>query len=315
MLGAGGQGAWARMWWATALAALCLVAPGCGGTTTGDAPSGQATASLRASAPGGDKATDRPYDVFVPSAYDGSTAVPLVLLLHGYSSSGTQMESIFRVQSVAEARGFLYVHPEGTRDSSGAQFWNATDGCCNADGAQVDDSAYLARIIDEIGADYRVDPSRVYLFGVSNGGFMAYRMACDHADVITAIASMAGASYLDPSSCTPSRPVSVLQVHGTADRTIPYDGGQLMGPAFPSAPGTVAQWAEHDGCGPDRADTGRHLDLASMLDGRETVVSAFDDCAEGTDVELWTVQGADHVFPFTSVLVPSVVDFLLEHDR
>ena len=251
----------------------------------------------------------------MPTGYDGTAAVPLLILLHGYTTTGAQMDSYFSMQAVAERETFLYVHPDGTRDSAGEQFWNATDACCNQDGSPVDDSAYLAGIIQDVKARYRVDAARVYLFGVSNGGFMAYRMACDHAEAIAAVVSMAGATYLDPSRCTPSRPVSVLEIHGTADETVPYGGGELFGPAFPSAPDTVAQWARFDGCDVDRAPTGRVLDLASEVAGAETAISAFGGCTHGTSVQLWTVEGVDHVFPFTAELVPEAVDFLLAHPQ
>ncbi|HEY5183656.1 MAG TPA: PHB depolymerase family esterase, partial [Actinomycetes bacterium] len=247
--------------------------------------------------------------------YDGTTPVPLLILLHGYTTTGSQMDSYFSMQAVAEHYGFLYVHPDGTKDATGSQFWNATDACCNRDAKPVDDSAYLAGIIQDVKTRYRVDPARVYLFGVSNGGFMAYRMACDHADTIAGIVSMAGATYLDASRCTPSRPVSVLEIHGTADETVPYGGGELFGPAFPSAPETVAQWARFDGCVAPRAPTGRRLDLALDVAGAETTVSAFGGCTRRTAVELWTVQGVDHIFSFTDALVPDAVDFLLAHPQ
>ena len=295
------------------VAATALVLTACSGS--GQQPPGTGTASAVSASTSGGRSGDRPYDVVVPSGYDGTAAVPLLILLHGYTTTGSQMDSYFSMRAEADREGFLYVHPDGTKDSTGAQFWNATDACCDRDGTSVDDSAYLAGIIRDVSSRYRVDATRVYLFGVSNGGFMAYRMACDHADTIAGVVSMAGATYLDPSRCTPSRPVTVLEIHGTADETVPYGGGELFGPAFPSAPDTVAQWARFDGCAADRTPTGRRLDLAVDVAGAETVVSAFGGCAHGTSVQLWTVQGVDHVFSFTDALVPDAVNFLLAHPQ
>ena len=84
-------------------------------------------------------------------------------------------------------------------------------------------------MVEEVAAEHAVDRRRVYVVGFSNGGFMSYRLACDHADRIAAIVSISGATYADPDRCAPSEPVAVLEVHGTDDRTIPYDGGMWFG--------------------------------------------------------------------------------------
>jgi polyhydroxybutyrate depolymerase len=254
--------------------------------------------------------------VFVPTSYTSSVPMPLVMLLHGIGTSSSQMESIIKLQPMTEERGFLYVHPDGTKDTAGDPFWNATDGCCNAYDLPVDDSAYLDAVIDEVRASYNVDPKRIYLVGVSNGGFMAYRMACDHADKIAAIVSLAGATFLDATRCRPSAPVSVLEVHGTADEIVPYNGGQLIpGHPFPSTPTTVAEWATYNGCGSDRAPTRLRLDIAAAVPGDETEVSRFDRCPAGGAVELWTVKDATHIVEFTPAFTPGMVDFLLAHPK
>jgi len=268
------------------------------------------------SGPTGDPIVDRPFEVFVPTRYTASVPMPLVLLLHGIGTSSARMESIVKLEPVAEERGFLYVHPDGTLDAAGDPFWNATDGCCNAYDAPVDDSAYLQAVIEQVQSTYNVDPKRIYIVGVSNGGFMAYRMACDHADTIAGIVSVAGATFLDATRCGPSGPVSVLQVHGTADQIVPYDGGELIpGHPFPSAATTVADWAAYNGCGPDRTPTGLRVDLDGALPGDETVVSRFDGCPTGGAVELWTMEGADHFIRFTPAFTSSLVDFLFAHPK
>lgn len=262
-----------------------------------------------------DPTADRPYDVFVPSGYDPATPTPLVLLLHGYTGSGESQESYFQFEPLAESRGFLYVHPDGTADGSGAQFWNATDACCAFGTNPPDDAAYLMAIIDQVSAEYSVDPKAIFLAGHSNGGFMSYRMACEHADTIAGIASLAGATFADPADCNPSEPISVLQVHGTNDETISYAGGAIIGTAYPSAQETVAFWATHNGCDGAPMITPDVLDLDGSIEGSESDTQVFGGCEQGAQVELWTIDDGRHVPPVTEAFSAGVVDFLLAHPK
>ena len=161
--------------------------------------------------------------------------------------------------------GVLYVVPNGTPDRAGDQFWNATDACCDLYHSGVDDSGYLQDVIHQAQDRYSVDPRRIFVVGHSNGGFMAYRMACDHSDTVAAIVSVAGAMYDDAKKCSAAQPVSVLQVHGTSDRTVPYPGGTIDGIKVPGAMTTVVDWATFDGCAPAPAGAGR-LDVATDAD-------------------------------------------------
>ena len=171
---------------------------------------------------------DRRFEINVPAGYDGSKPIPLVVVLHGYTGSGSGAKAYFRLEAEARKRGFLTVYPDGIPDSSGNQFWNATDACCQLTATESDDSAFLTRLIDRVEEKYSVDPKRVYFAGHSNGGFMSYRMACEHADRIAAIVSVAGATFADVSACKPSQPVGVLQVHGTSDTVISFTGGSIL---------------------------------------------------------------------------------------
>ena len=262
-----------------------------------------------------DATADRPYDVFVPSSYDAEVATPLILLLHGYTGTGDSQESYFEFESLAESRGFLYVHPDGTVDGQGAQFWNATDACCAFFPEPPDDAAYLVAIIDEVSAAYNVDPKAIFLAGHSNGGFMSYRMACDHADRIAAVASLAGAAPTDADSCSPSEPVSVLQIHGTDDSTILYDGGVILDNPYPSAAETVERWVDVNTCPTTPTTSADALDLVEEIDGADSDIEAFSLCEQDTTVQLWTIDGGSHVPDVTEEFSASVVDFLLAHPK
>jgi polyhydroxybutyrate depolymerase len=260
----------------------------------------------------------RPVSLYVPSGYVSSVPAPLLILLHGYSATGGEEELYLDLHPTADARGVLYAHPDGTVDSYGNEFWNATDGCCNFDGSPVDDSSYLAGLVTEIETRYSVDPKRVYFVGHSNGGFMAYRMACDHADIIAAIASLAGATWDDTSKCAPSTAVSVVQIHGTADTEIAYDGydggaGVGHGP-YPSAPTTVADWAMYDGCMMPADTSSPPITLG--FGGPDTNVSTYaNGCRNGSEADLWTIPDAGHIPPIGPNFAPAVFDYLLAHPK
>jgi polyhydroxybutyrate depolymerase len=259
---------------------------------------------------------DRPVDVHVPPGYMPGVPAPLVLLLHGYSASGDVQDAYFGLTAVSDERGFLYAHPDGTMDAIGNRFWNATDACCSNATTTVDDSAYLSGLITQIEARYSVDPKRIFLIGHSNGGFMSHRMACDHADRIAAIASLAGAMYADVTQCHATEPVSVLQIHGTADAVIAYMGGMLQGHAYPSAQTTVLDWALLDGCSLTLDTTAPPLDLEAALVGDETAVAKYGmDCRPGGHAELWTIQGGSHIPTLNPGFARSVVDFLFAHPK
>jgi polyhydroxybutyrate depolymerase len=259
----------------------------------------------------------RPVTIHVPNSLPPGTPMPLVLMLHGYSASGAIEEAYLNFTPLSDSRGFIYAYADGSVDALGQRFWNATDGCCDLFHTGVDDSSYLSSVITEIEARYAVDSKRVYVFGHSNGGFMAYRMACDHADQITAIASLAGAMWDDVTKCTPSRPVSVLEIHGTADIVIPYNGGSVAGmKPFPSAPTTVLDWVTFDGCSNVANTSLPPLDLDSSIPGNETTISAYATaCQPGGNAELWTINGGSHIPVLSSTFGTDVIDFLYAHAR
>lgn len=239
-----------------------------------------------------------PVTVHTPPTYDPSQPAPLVMLLHGFTLSGQIQEDYFRLLPWSDQLGFLYVFPDGTTDQDGNQFWNATDSCCDFYDSGVDDSGYLRDLIDEIIEQLNVDTERIFLLGHSNGGFMAYRMACDHADVIAAIASLAGATYVESTQCTPSEPVRTVQIHGTVDSLVRYGGGLVFGDGgpYPGAVETTEQWATFNNCSLSPDLSLPPLDLVPVLPGFETTIARYaDGCDPGGVSELWTMVQGDHM--------------------
>jgi polyhydroxybutyrate depolymerase len=257
----------------------------------------------------------RTVTLHVPDSYDPATPAPLVVALHGYTSNAAEMESYFRLTAESDRRGFVYAYPDGSTDLRGDRFWDATDACCDFYGSVTDDSRHLSELIATIQSSYRIDRARVYLVGHSNGAFMAFRMACEHADQIAAIATLNGAMWQDPSRCRPSEPVSVLAIHGSADETIAFSGGSNGNADYPSAARTVTDWLGHNRC----TDTGTDaapLDVVTDLPGAETAVRTYaQGCAGGSQVQAWTINGGPHVPKFGPGFAPAMIDYLLSRAK
>jgi len=256
----------------------------------------------------------RAYGKFVPSSYSKDTSIPLVVLLHGYGATGAQQESYMKFESVAEKNKFILVYPDGTTDSVGKRFWNATDACCNFF-SEVDDDAYLLSILKEVESNYSIDAKRIYFVGHSNGGFMSYRMACRHPDRIAAIASLAGASFFKETDCGAKSSVSVLQVHGTKDETILYEGGQILGNSYPSAFASASQWATVNQCTKNAVSRSTKLDLEGNIAGDETSIKAWTNCQNSSEVELWTVENATHIPTLSSTFATKIWEFFAAHPK
>lgn len=252
----------------------------------------------------------------IPTGYDSGVATPLIVLLHGYTSSGAGQDSYMDFSGLANEYGYILVSPDGNKEAGGDEnrFWNASDACCDFFGSEVDDSGYIAEIIATIKADYNINPNRVYLVGHSNGGFMSYRLAYDHSGTIAALASLAGANHSAEREA-PEHGVHVLQIHGTSDGTIDYNGNDIQGNGYPSALETVSQWASYNGCAAEGEE--RELrDLEARLDGHDASVLVFNKgCRPGGSSELWTIDGGSHVPALSSTFTAQVVEWLYAHPK
>ena len=258
--------------------------------------------------------TARPYNAKVPSGYDPNTPTPLVLLLHGFGANGALQDFYFGLSGLADRRNFLVAIPDGTPNAALQRYWNATDACCG-NGSTVDDVAYLGAVLTDMQTRYNVDPKRIFVLGHSNGGFMAYRLACELSTRLAGIASLAGAMWKDVSHCQPTASVAVLQVHGTLDATIAYDGGSNLGGAYPAAAETVADWSVNNACGASLVNTNQPRDFELALPGAETRVEQYVGCRANGAVELWSIVGGTHVPSLAAGAVESMYDFLMAHPK
>jgi len=214
----------------------------------------------------------------VPPAVAGQR-LPLLVGLHG--AGGKFFESYSGFSVLADAEGFIAVYPDPVDEYDGHTSWDISDG--QAGGGP--DVQFISDLLDYVESSLCVDTSRVYAAGVSNGGGLAARAACELSARFAAIASIAG-GYKSLPPCQPTNPVSVVEVHGTDDGSVPYDGSP------PDRAGAVrpwlAAWGQHDGCQGAPALSR----IAPRVERYE-----WTDCAEGTAVEHIEIFGGNHQLP------------------
>ena len=240
----------------------------------------------------------RRYDVHLPAGYDGKTALPVVIYLHGGGGniSGSRNDGWIET---ANANKFILVSPAGTGELPNRLLtWNAGQwaggACCGwAYEHQVDDVGFVLTVIDEVSKAYSVDSQRVYVTGMSNGAMLAYRIACEQTDQVAAVAVVASPGI--PDGCAPTRPVAVMHIHGTADPCVPYDGGPGGGCArnnrtFEAMPAQamVDTWRELYSCEANPAITYQNGQASCLT---------YGPCLGNTEVRFCTIQGGGHTWP------------------
>jgi polyhydroxybutyrate depolymerase len=234
-------------------------------------------------------ATRRSYRLHVPAGYRPGRAVPAVLLLHGNGGSAADLDDVSGLSELADRRGFLAVYPQGLSVGAGRPFWAAAGRI--EDG--VDDLRFTADLLDDLQARLCVDPARVAAAGFSAGGGVAAAMACDLAGRVASVAVVSGALYAEPGECRPSRPMPVLDIHGTDDPVVPYGGRAptVEWPLpMPPVPTWLTGWATRDGCPGEPA---------VFLDTPQATGVRWSGCRDGSEVVHFRINGGDHQAPRT----------------
>ncbi|WP_242456107.1 PHB depolymerase family esterase [Mycolicibacterium sp. P1-18] len=239
---------------------------------------------------------NRTYLVHAPTGTDRPAG--LVINLHGAGSDGAGQAASTNYGSAADALGFVVAYPDGVDQS-----WADGRGASVPDRQGVDDVGFLTALVDRLVRDYGIPPGRVFATGMSAGGFMASRLACDRADVFSAVAPVA-ATLGSGVACTPSRPVSVLAFNGTADPVVPFAGRGMVGRGGPSdilaAPALSARWRDIDRC----AGAPVEDELPSTGDGTSVRRFSGVGCADGTAVVLLQINGGGHTWPTGNFALP-----------
>ncbi len=236
----------------------------------------------------------RAYHIHISPSYDGRKPAPLLFAFHGLGGDGKWMEDESKLNETADNEGFIVVYPDGYKAS-----WSDGSGVTPAGRAGVDDVGFVSALIDKLANELKIDLSRVYATGFSNGGMLSQRLACELSDKIAAIASVGGTMVEKISTqCNPERPISVMHIHGTEDRVVPLEGGEvkvgISGWKILSVNATLKKWARINGCSSSSKETYK---LDSYFDSTEVHSEIYNNCKNETEVILYAVEGGGHTWP------------------
>jgi polyhydroxybutyrate depolymerase len=246
----------------------------------------------------------RTYYLYVPKGYRLQDPLPVVLIFHGSGQEGSNMVPGTGFNTLADANGFLAVYPNGSGPGEGLS-WNAGECCGFAFTLGIDEPAFVRRILSDLERWVAIDPKRIFATGFSNGGILSYRLGCDMADTLAAVAPVAGTLFYD--ACRPSEPVSVIHIHGSADTTVPFAGGNSNNTEWPPVEQGISAWAEFNGCG--KAPLTEQVGMVTRI--------YYLGCAGGTAVNLYLLQDLGHRWPPEGVWPASrtIWDFFAAHPK
>lgn len=260
----------------------------------------------------------RGYLLHVPPSYDGSRSMPLLVALHGVNTTPGRFEAVTGMSRKADEEGFMVVYPQG----SGRWFlrgWLAVH-CCPLSAEGLSDTDFLITLIDELSASYRIDKSRVFIMGFSNGAMMAHKLGALYPEKFAGIIAVSGtiggrATPGHPFEIVPKpvMPVGVMIMHGMADDRVAYFGGVADDAKFDrfdvSADDSALYWAYNNGCA--------HGPYVESIDSGAVVKKTFTGCKDDSEVVLYGFEGLDHRWPkFKSINVSDVIwDFMSRHSR
>lgn len=216
------------------------------------------------------------YDLYVPASYTGNGSAPLLLDLHGFSSSGSDQRGISGFASLSDTRGFVVAYPYGIGSS-----WTDRIGLQG----NRDDVGFLKALAAALQEEGNLDARRIYATGWSNGGDMTHRLACDAADVFAAYASFAGIILSDwtQADCPASRPFPIILLRGRTDETVPFGGGMVFGQSIAGAVPTFTFFRQLNQCGPEQVESNPNP-------GNTTECQLDTSCGDGVEVQFCATQ-------------------------
>ncbi len=233
----------------------------------------------------------RNYRIYIPAAYTGTSARPLIFDLHGYTSSAIAEQAYSNFMPIADTANVIMVYPNGTL-SGGQPYWNA------GFGGAVNDVAFISDLIDTLFTQYNIDHDMVFSCGMSNGGYMSHTLACELNNRIAAVASVTGSmSSFQQLNCFPNRPVPVMQISGDADGTVLYAGGS----GSLGIDALVSYWVTNNNC--NSTPVLSTVPNVSLTDGCTAEHSVYIGGDMGSTVEKYKIIGGGHTWPGSPYII------------
>lgn len=233
---------------------------------------------------------DRTYLVHLPVNFDNNVEYPLVIAMHGGFGSAINIENQSQLNVKADDENFIVVYPEGVKGGFfNIRTWNAGWCCGYASSSDIDDVGFIDVLLDTLISKYPIDEDRIYATGMSNGGFMSYRLACELSDRIAAIAPVAASMSL--TSCTPARSVPVLDFHSYLDSNVPIQGGFGTGASnhYSSPLDSVLNvWSTLNNC---------QIKNDTIINNNEFTHIRWTNCNCNYQIEQYITQDGGHSWP------------------
>lgn len=255
---------------------------------------------------------ERTYRVHVPPSYNGKTPMPLVILLHGHGQTGEEIARHTKMNELADREGFIAVYPDA-RTWAGREEWRAwdTDNGLVPPGSHANDVGFIRNIIESNEKNLAIDSKRIFLAGLSNGGMMAFRAAGELSDKVAAIAVVSGAmSGIEP---PPKLPISVLNIHGTEDEIVPYEGLKNV-PASLTAVG-LPKFKPMDYATKFWVEQNKITNPPLVLRNGNVTEKRFINADTGAEVSEYTIHDGRHVPDNVEQLTGTIWNFLKSHPR
>jgi polyhydroxybutyrate depolymerase len=226
--------------------------------------------------------TERTTLLYVPESYDETVSHPLILNFHGFGGTSAEQLDWADMRPLAERDGVVLLYPQGTL-LEGNSHWNAEDlGGDNK--SETDDIGFVLELIAQLEGRYNIDSNRVYIMGYSNGSFFSYYLACSASEYFAGVASVSGTMLDD--SCTPTHPMPMINLHGTQDSVVAYDGASV----YPGVDSVMSFWVGFN-------QTETEPTLETLMDGSRAVEHYVYAAGEvGVAVEHYKVVGGQHVW-------------------
>jgi polyhydroxybutyrate depolymerase len=244
---------------------------------------------------------ERNFIIHYPAGYVNPDRIAVVIVLHGGGGKGEGMIKLTKFNDIANDYYFAVVYPDGIDKN-----WNDGRDITRkyVEGKEVNDVKFISSLIDTLVRKYNIDSSGIFVTGISNGGIMCFRLACELANKIAGIAAVSSSmTEFQYNNCKPARSIPVMMIFGDEDPLVPFEGGEIMGKRGKVVPVTqsVNFWKKNNGCRDDAIKD-------TLLDNYDDSTQAEEFIYHGNaDVVYWLIKGGGHTWPGGFQYLPKII--------